>query len=716
MATPPPPPSNPNSSHPKQSLTRPSNTREFDDKPLWNHVKVISTPQRGGGNRVWSCNYCSKTVTGSYSKVKAHLLRIPNQGVEVCKALSDDVQRALNQEHEKTEWRKTQNDYNARKKAEYVSLPCGSDLSQPKRKKGSLENSFNMQLRDTADKEAARMFYASALPFNLAISPYFRQYSRTLANGNLSGYTPPTYNRLRTTLLAQEKEHINRLLQPIRDSWRKKGASIVSDGWSDRQRRPLINIMAASSGGAMFIKAIDASGNIKDADYIASTFDIAIKDVGKDNVVQIISDNASNYKAAGAIIETRYPHIFWTPCVVHSLNLALKSICDPSEKSLQFVLCKWIPDLVKEIQNIRNFIVNHGMALFIYNKHSKLSLLRVADTRFASSIIMAKRMKDVKSSLEAMVMDSDWKTYREGNYEAKAQEVKQCIVNDAWWDKLDFLLSFTEPIINMLRAADTDTPILHLIYDMWDTMIENVKKIVFEYEGIDMIDGNSDFFNAVHQILEARWTKSNTPLHCMAHSLVPKYYCEAWLQEETSGGVQRVSPHEDNEVSLNRSKCFKRLFQDPNDLRKVNAEFGAFCSGSDFFNQSHIIEARMFEDPISWWANYGASTPLLQALAFKLLSQPASSSCCERNWSTYSIIQSIKRNKLEVQRAEDLVFVHCNLRLISRKQEEYKNGPTKYWDLVGDNMALDGDSIELPELSLTEPQLEMMTINDDEEE
>lgn len=289
-------------------------------------------------------------------------------------------------------------------------------------------------------------------------------------------------------------------------------------------------------------------------------------------------------------------------------------------------------------------------------------------------------------------------------------------MNDAWWDKLDFLLSFTEPIINMLRAADTDTPILHLIYDMWDTMIENVKKIVFEYEGIDMIDGNSDFFNAVHQILEARWTKSNTPLHCMAHSLVPKYYCEAWLQEETSGGVQRVSPHEDNEVSLNRSKCFKRLFQDPNDLRKVNAEFGAFCSGSDFFNQSHIIEARMFEDPISWWANYGASTPLLQALAFKLLSQPASSSCCERNWSTYSIIQSIKRNKLEVQRAEDLVFVHCNLRLISRKQEEYKNGPTKYWDLVGDNMALDGDSIELPELSLTEPQLEMMTINDDEEE
>lgn len=87
--------------------------------------------------------------------------------------------------------------------------------------------------RDKADKEAARIFYASYLPFNLAKNPYFIQYSRTLANNNLAGYVPPTYNRLRATLLAQEKEHVLKKLQPIKDSWRRKGVSIVSDGWSD---------------------------------------------------------------------------------------------------------------------------------------------------------------------------------------------------------------------------------------------------------------------------------------------------------------------------------------------------------------------------------------------------------------------------------------------------------------------------------------------------
>lgn len=93
------------------------------------------------------------------------------------------------------------------------------------------------------------------------------------------------------------------------------------------------------------------------------------------------------------------------------------------------------------------------------------------------------------------------------------------------------------------------------------------------------------------------------------------------------------------------------------------------------------MEARDTEDPLSWWASYGSSTPLLQALAFKLMSQPASSSCCERNWSSLSNIQSIKRNRLFSSRAEALVYIHTNLRMIFKKKEEYKTGPSSYWDV-----------------------------------
>ncbi|XP_060670812.1 uncharacterized protein LOC132800646 [Ziziphus jujuba] len=145
-----------------------------------------------------------------------------------------DLLQQIKREHDQVEIERFQDEFNERQKTEYINLPSGSDLLQHKKRKGavvgSLEKSFNTTRCDIADKEAARMFYASALPFNFANFSYFRQYSKTLANDNLAAYTPPTYNRLRKTLLAQEKEHINRKLQSIRDSWRKKGVYIVSDG------------------------------------------------------------------------------------------------------------------------------------------------------------------------------------------------------------------------------------------------------------------------------------------------------------------------------------------------------------------------------------------------------------------------------------------------------------------------------------------------------
>ena len=52
---------------------------------------------------------------------------------------------------------------------------------------------------------------------------------------------------------------------------------------------------------------------------------------------------------------------------------------------------------------------------------------------------------------------------------------------------------------------------------------------------------------------------------------------------------------------------------------------------------------------IDWWFTYGSETPNLNEVAKKVLSQPISSSSAERNWSTYSFIHSVKRNKLNAK-------------------------------------------------------------------
>ena len=71
-----------------------------------------------------------------------------------------------------------------------------------------------------------------------------------------------------------------------------------------------------------------------------------------------------------------------------------------------------------------------------------------------------------------------------------------------------------------------------------------------------------------------------------------------------------------------------------------------------------MIRDRGLKKPHSWWANHGATSPPFQQLAMRLLSQVTSSSCCERNWSTYGNLYSMKKSRLEQSRADNGVCAH----------------------------------------------------------
>jgi len=139
----------------------------------------------------------------------------------------------------------------------------------------------------------------------------------------------PGFNRARESLLKQERRHIESLLDSTKSTWPEKGVTICSDGWSDPRRRPIINFIAVSEKAPIFLRADNCEGQVKTKEYIAEKLRGVIDEVGRQNVVQIITDNAANCKGAGLLIEAEYDNIFWTPCVVHTLNLAMKSICEP---------------------------------------------------------------------------------------------------------------------------------------------------------------------------------------------------------------------------------------------------------------------------------------------------------------------------------------------------------------------------------------------------
>ncbi|KAK8538727.1 hypothetical protein V6N13_009109 [Hibiscus sabdariffa] len=116
------------------------------------------------------------------------------------------------------------------------------------------------------------------------------------------------------------------------------------------------------------------------------------------------------------------------------------------------------------------------------------------------------------------------------------------------------------------------------------------------------------------------------------------------------------------------------------------------------FGTSHArIDATMMS-PISWWSTYGSETLELAEISIRVLLQPISSSSAERVWSTYSYIHNIKRNQLNAKRSEKLVFIHSNIRLVSRFTTSYKEGPCKKWDIDPESTYFDDSTVRLEDL------------------
>ncbi len=118
----------------------------------------------------------------------------------------------------------------------------------------------------------------------------------------------------------------------------------------------------------MFLKAVDCEGQVKDAEFISGILIDAIESVGPDNVVQVVTDNAKVCRAAGIIVESRYDHIFWTACTVHSLNLVMKAIGTEID---------WVKRIYEEAEEIQMFVTNHHMSQAIFRSFSDLELLKV---------------------------------------------------------------------------------------------------------------------------------------------------------------------------------------------------------------------------------------------------------------------------------------------------------------------------------------------------
>ena len=111
---------------------------------------------------------------------------------------------------------------------------------------------------------------------------------------------------------------------------KQTGAMIISDGWTSVQSRPIINALLTTPAGTMFLKALDTSGNVKDAEFIADFICAIIEARGPKNIVAVCMDGACT--ASFPLIEDKYPHVFCFICPTHALDNFMKNVFSDKEK------------------------------------------------------------------------------------------------------------------------------------------------------------------------------------------------------------------------------------------------------------------------------------------------------------------------------------------------------------------------------------------------
>jgi len=70
--------------------------------------------------------------------------------------------------------------------------------------------------------------------------------------------------------------------------------------------------------------------------------------------------------------------------------------------------------------------------------------------------------------------------------------------------------------------------------------------------------------------------------------------------------------------------------------KKILSQYTFYREKRGLFSTDTALSfSQDFDDPVSWWSNFGCEVPELQNFTMKALSQSTSASPCETNWSLY---------------------------------------------------------------------------------
>lgn len=413
------------------------------------------------------------------------------------------------------------------------------------------------------------------------------------------------------------------------------------------------------------------------------------------------------------IVEDEFPWISTLPCQPHVISLLMKDIAKADE----------VTNVIEEEATVVQWFSNHHFPLaklreVVQQKLGKAKeLIKAAATRFGTNTLVGERLLELKSSLQATVVDDEYvaQNYKDkGNTEEetaagrvvrsnKGATTKKLVLDDGgFWERVKTHVKSTLPIFKMLRRFDTGSPTLGKLYSSWFELGEHLKSI------------DSSYRNLAIEKHEYRWAYGHAPIAAAAYVLDPEFHSHSQeSNEEVMEGflttlekigilfeTRRLAGESDQFAKLwkqradmiaadpKKQKTFTHYPKYPqvNDEKvkefcaMANAQLALYRSKKGIFERDWIFDSARTTPAYLWWDSNGGSVPQLQKVARLVLSLPTSSSICERINGEFAFVKDARRNHLKHEKASKLVGLFHNLRLLARMKSTMYTEPALGWN------------------------------------
>ncbi|XP_026383706.1 uncharacterized protein LOC113279196 [Papaver somniferum] len=226
-------------------------------------------------------------------------------------------------------------------------------------------------------------------------------------------------------------------------------------------------------------------------------------DVGPRNIVQLVTDQGSQFKVAGKRLASEYDTFFWFPCAAHVLDLMLEDM----EKF------PFVKDVIGEARQISKFIYNHGWVLARFRQHSAgRNLLCPCLTRFSTNFIAIKSIIDQRNAIESLFLEKVFLKSEEAKTK-QARQVKNIISNEMFWTTCQNACIMVGPLLKMIRFLDSDKPTMGYLFHALATCVKTIQ-----------MDLGSNRNASIVGVIKKRWkSQLSSPLHDASYFLNPYY-------------------------------------------------------------------------------------------------------------------------------------------------------------------------------------------------